>query len=342
MGAAFKTKAIAYLSGDECADIAELWAFTNNTLLPRLVSLNGFIDFAGTPQPEGIDYLKMIELAQEDMQKKDWQTHGLYYTQKGSMYENEFLPLEAIKEIEKIADPVMRRQIIEGEYVEIGEKYFGYQRVRNAVDPNLQLQEQGWPGRKYLTVVDFAGGESVWADFTVIMVLDYTEEPYKLVYFNRFKGGDMPIPVQYKLVEDVTMRFGGKGTCIVDNSSLGGRNALQFLSDIRPIPFETSPKNKGEMLATMKISFDGGLSPTRRRQKERNSNNDFIDTNPDWGNIRMPDIPPLVSELMNYKLNDKKIRQDCVMCLGMGIHWIEMRRPKTTRREAVDFDLAAL
>ena len=189
MGVAFKMKALAYISGDECADIAELWTFTNNTLLPRLVSLDGTIDLVGTPQPEGTDYMRMIELAEEDMEKPDWKEKGIFYTQRGSMYENEFLPRDAIEKMKRTMDPVMAQQVIEGEYVEIGDKYFGFERIQHSVDRELQLVEQGIPNRKYITSVDFAGGESAWADFTVIMTIDYTEEPYKVVQFRRFKGG---------------------------------------------------------------------------------------------------------------------------------------------------------
>jgi hypothetical protein len=341
MGVAFKMKAIAYLTGDECADIDELWTFTNNTLLPRMISLNGKIDFAGTPQPEGTDYIRMIEMAEEDMKRSDYLTRGLFYTQKGSMYENIFLPREAIEEVERIADPIMRQQIIDGEYVETGEKYFGFERVQNAVDKNLHLQDSGYGNRKYVTSIDFAGGESAWADFTVIVTIDYTEEPYKLVYFNRFKGGDMPIPIQYKLAEEVALKFGGKGTLIVDNSSLGGKNAMQFLAHLLPISFETLPKNKAEMLATFKITLDGGQSELFRRERERIGES-WREKNSTWGLLRIPNIPVLISELMNYKLDDKKLRQDCVMAVGMAIHWIEMRRPKQIRKRAVDFDLAAL
>lgn len=341
MGVAFKMKAIAYLTGDECADIAELWTFTNNTLLPRLISLNGKIDFAGTPQPEGTDYIRMIEMAEDDMKLPDYKTRGLFYTQKGSMYENVFLPREAIEEVERIADPIMRQQIIDGEYVETGEKYFGYERVMNCVDKELKEITEGYPGRQYITAVDFAGGESAWADYTVIVTVDYTEEPYKVVNLTRFKGGDIPIPIQYQMVRDTVEKFGGRGRVIIDNTSLGGRNAMQFLADLIPISFETLPKNKGEMLATFKITLDGGQSSERRRDRERNQHGDWKDKNNTWGLIKIPNIPVLISELINYKLVDKKLRTDCVMALGMAIHWIEMRRPKQIRKQALDFDLAA-
>ncbi len=339
MGVAFKMKSLAFITGDECGDINELWIFTNNTLLPRVVDLDGSIDLVGTPQPEGTDYMRMIEMAEEDMRKPDWKENGLYYTQKGSMYDNPFIPKTAIEEVERIADPSLREQIIRGESVESREKYFGFTRIQNAV-ADIQLLEQGLPGRKYITAVDFAGGDSAWADYTVIMTVDYTTEPYHVVYFNRFQGGDISIPMQYKLVEEVCLKFGGKGRIIIDSSALGGKNAMAFLSHLNPISAEYGATQystkKAEMLATLKIAFDGGQ--TRKRVRVKNDLGDFVDENPDWGLLKIPNNLILINELQNYKLDDAKIRTDCVMTLAMAIHWIEMRRPKVVRRRAVDFD----
>jgi hypothetical protein len=345
MGSAFKMKGLAYVAGDECADIDELWTFVNNTLLPRVVSFNGTIDLVGTPQPEGHDYLRMIEMAEEDMKRPDYETRGLFYTQKGRMYENSFLPKAAIQEIERIADPIMREQIINGEYVEIGDKYFGFDRIQNAVDPTLQLIEYGEPGRKYITSADFAGGESAWADYTVILTLDYTEEPFKVVNFKRFKGGDVPIPMQYKQVEETVMAFGGLRTLIIDGSALGGKNAKAFLDHLQPISQEYGPTKsstlKADMLATLKIALDGGQSSSRKREREI-INGDWTEKKEDWGLLRFPNISSLVHELQNYKVDDTKIRTDTVMALAMAVFFIERRRPKMERTRAMDIDFLSI
>lgn len=339
MGAAFKMKGIAYASGDECADIQELWTFTNGTLLPRLAQYkNASIDFYGTVQAEGHDYMRMIEMAEEDMKNKDWKENGMFYVQKGSMYDNPFLDKQMVKDIEKISDPVYKQQIIFGEYVEGGDKYFGYERIQNSIDRKLELIQKGLPGRKYLVSCDFAGGESYWADYTVLMVIDYTEQPYRVVYFRRFKGGDMPIPMQYKLVEDVFNAFKdvdpdnkiqAQVKLIIDSSALGGKNALAFLRHLNPIQFEVTPQRKAEMLGTLKIAFDGGQNEDLRR----NGQNEV------WGIIKLPDVPVLVNEFINYRLDDKKLRTDCVMTLGQAIHYLEMRRPKQVKNRMVPFDV---
>lgn len=346
MGQAFKMKALAYASGDECADIKDLWTFTNGTLLPRMVTVeHPQIDYYGTPQPEGFDYVQMIEMAEEDMKRKDYEESGMWYVQKGSMYENVFLPEKTIRDIESIADPTLRQQIIDGEYVETGDKYFGFDRIRNMIDRSIELKEYGDSGRKYITIVDFAGGESVWADYTVIITIDYTQEPYKVVQFRRFKGGEVSIPMQYKMVEEITLAFGGKGKVIIDSSALGGKNAMAFLSHLNPISAEFGSNRgstyKAEMLASLKIAMDGGQSETRKRERVKDENGDFVDKVEDWGLIKIPDIPVLISELTNYKLDDDHIRQDCVMVLAMGVHWLELRRPKKQRRQAVELDFLA-
>lgn len=341
LGVAFKMKKLAYISGDECADVPELWTLTNNTLLMRVVDMDGSIDLVGTPQPEGHDYMRMIEMAEEDMKLPNWKEKGMFYTQRGSIYENEFLPKSAIEEIEKIADPTLREQIINGEFVEAGDKYFGFERIQHSVDPSIELLEYGLPGRKYATGADFAGGESAWADFTVILTVDYTEEPYRVVGFRRFKGGDVSIPMQYQLVEETVRNFNSQ--LIIDSSALGGKNALAFLSHLNPISQEFGPSHtsthKQNMLATLKIALDGGQSKTKRRERIRLDSGEWIEKNPDWGLIRIPNLPPLVSELQNYKVEDEKIRNDSTMALAMVIHWIEMRRPKQLFKRAYDMDL---
>jgi hypothetical protein len=227
--------------------------------------------------------------------------------------------------------------------VETGDKYFGYQRIQNMIDKTLGLIELGITGRKYITAVDFAGGESAWADFTVIMTIDYTEEPYRIVQFRRFKGGDVPIPMQYKLVEEICLLFGGKGKLIIDSSALGGKNAMAFLSHLSPISAEFGTTQgstlKMNMLTALKIALDGGQSPTRKRNRVKNEAGDWIDKTLDWGLVKTPDIPVLINEMQNYKVDDLHIRQDTVMTLAMLVHWLEMRRPKNVRRSAVEFDI---
>lgn len=181
--------------------------------------------------------------------------------------------------------------------------------------------------------------ESAWADYTVIMVADYTEEPYQICYFNRFKANEIAIPAQYALVEEVAIQRFPNSRLVIDSSALGGRNALAFLRHLQPISYDLGSRLKAEMLATLKIALDGGQSARFRRERVRDATSgEMIDLNPYWGLIRLPNIPALLNELQNYRLDDKLIRTDCVMTLAMIIHYLEMRRPKKQNQRAIDLD----
>jgi hypothetical protein len=170
------------------------------------------------------------------------------------------------------------------------------------------------------------------------MVVDYTEEPYKVVYFNRFKGGDISIPMQYELVRDVSKRFNSK--VIIDSSALGGKNAMAFLNDLNPISAEFGPTRtstmKAEMLATLKIALDGGNTDLKRDREK--VDNKWTERKEVWGLIRFPEITVLINELTNYKLDDTQLRTDCVMALAMIVHYLEMRRPRKQAKPWVDID----
>ena len=324
MGSSFKAKRLAFVSGDEVGDIPELKKFVNGTLLPRLVAMGGKLDLIGTIQADkSEDYLQMIAEAEDDEE-------GRYYLQRGSMYENTFLTRESVKETEDIADPTMRRQIIYGEYVDTGEKYFRWDEVQNMLDYNLQLIDRN-RGGQYICAVDFAAAE----DYTVIIVLDYKTEPYKLVYHQRFKGKKIPIPMQYELVKSIVRRFNAR--LIIDSSALGGKNALSFLAEVNPIGFEFTPKNKAEMLASFKIALQGGDSGELKRDLTYEGGIEK-DLNEEWGLIKVPNIPELIKELQGYKLDDDSIKTDQVMALGIAIHWLMLRRPKK-HRSVINIDL---
>lgn len=120
---------------------------------------------------------------------------------------------------------------------------------------------------------------------------------------------------------------------------------MAFLSDVQPISADFKPQGnstyKAEMLASLKIAFDGGSSEKFRRKREK-VDGKWIDMNPDWGLIRIPNIPDLTRELQNYKMDDGKIANDSVMALGMPIHWLELRRPKRQRKSAAELDFLGM
>jgi hypothetical protein len=163
-----------------------------------------------------------------------------------------------------------------------------------------------------------------------------------MVHHKRFKGKDMPIPLQYELTRDIVRRFPGR--IIIDASGPGGKNAKAFLRDLHPIPFDAGSigsdlTKKSEGLASLKTALDGGSSEEFRRISIVKEDGTVVDYNKHWGLIRTPDINELFAEMVNYQLEDKKIVTDQVMSVMMAVDWLMMRRPKNTHIRAVDMDL---
>ena len=65
------------------------------------------------------------------------------------------------------------------------------------------------------------------------------------------------------------------------------------------------------------------------------------DLEKNWGGIKCPVIRELMEEMSMYELDDAKLRQDRVATLWMAAYWLELRRPKQIRKQAVDFDYLA-
>jgi len=116
---------------------------------------------------------------------------------------------------------------------------------------------------------------------------------------------------------------------------------MAFLKHLHPIPLQMSSALKKEMLSTLKTALDGGQSEKFRRNKVIDDFGIVKDLNPKWGLVRIPDIQILEKELKDYKLDDKKLRTDCVMALAQGVFWVEMRRPRQEKNKMVPWDLAA-
>ena len=83
--------------------------------------------------------------------------------------------------------------------------------------------------------------------------------------------------------------------------------------------------NKMDMLFMLVLAL------SEARKTETDEENKVIDLNPDFGKIRSYYIPELEEQMGNYQYNpakgvsDKRLEQDEVMALGMGIWWLERK-----------------
>ena len=342
MGVAFKMKRLGFCSGDEVGDISELNTFVNGTLLPRIMFLKGSIWLVGTPQARQIavnEYRELIETAKANPK--------YYYVQEGSCYENPYLPQDFVKQIEETVDPEMRRQLIYGEFANIGEKYFTYEEISHMFDNSLPYDSQTGVcqppmGGRYVVSVDF--GASKFDQFA-ISVIRYDVEPYLLVMHKAWRGHLVPPPMQYEIVRDTVEEYQkevnrktGKVQLIYDAGGSGGKTADSFLQDLHGFPYPGPGRHYSATKASS-LSALKDLLNLYRQAIEVGGKIEDLEKN--WGGIKCPVIRELMEEMSMYELDDAKLRQDRVATLWMAAYWLELRRPRVIRKQAVDFDWLA-
>ena len=358
MGRSFKMKKLAYCSGDECGDVSDLWMIVCNTLLPRLIDMGGPLDLIGTPQPgtSQKDYKLIVEMAKEAMAlvskgvrsdmgglpTADW----FYY--EGSVYENPFLDINFIRKIESTLDEKLKRQVIYGEFVDLGYKYFTWKEVDNAFIEGLEgytaVNRQGI----YVTAADF----SVARDRTEVGVFRIDLDPIIMCKYVQFVGKEVPMEQQYDIFVGFCREYNtyGNNHAIYDAQGMGGNIAHQQIQKrgVYGHPFGLAGNQrimKMEALGALKQALSHG------RLVESNKYGKNIDMVDKWGFLKLPfksDNPnhkmfeDLREQLEGYQIDDKRIRQDGVMMLAYAMWYVEKYCAATARTKAVDFNIMAM
>jgi hypothetical protein len=305
-----------YLSIDEAGWISNLRYLMTNVILMRLAG-GGEIDLIGTPKGYG-DLYFYFERGQRGVPG--------YYSQRGSIYDNPFLPEEDIKMRDALlasADPKVREQVLYGEFVDFTGLAFTRDQRDNAFDPSLPEHRVWEEGHRYVVAWDL--GRTT--DFTVGIVLDITTRPWHLVSFTRLNrvaweeiyatidrvGKSYKVPYSYI---DAT---GPQGDVIEEELMKRGINVYGYKSSTRIL--------KTDLINTLQNALDEG-----RVAKE------FVEViDPEtgmkriepilqapgegWGILRLPMITQLMDELGVYSLDDKDIPfTDAVMSLALATH----------------------
>ena len=306
-----------YLSIDEAGWISNLRYLMTNVILMRLAG-GGEIDLIGTPKGYG-DLYFYFERGQRGVPG--------YYSQRGSIYDNPFLPEEDIKMRDALlasADPKVRLQVLEGEFVDFSGLAFTRDQRDNAFDPHLPHHVPRRDGRRY--VVGWDLGRTT--DFTVGAVLDITTRPWHLVSFTRLNRVAWEeiyatigrVAKEYSINWSRIDATGPQGDVIEEELSKRG---------IYTDPYKSSTKAlKIDLINTLQNALDEGriatdfvevldpetgvkhVEPIMQQPGEGN-----------WGLLRLPLIPQQMDEMGVYSLDDKDIPfTDSVMALALATH----------------------
>jgi len=309
-----------YISYDECAQSLHLKEELPAKIMSRLLDFGGPLDLVSTPEVDKPSHQYFFHVAKLGLRGEDG-----WFTLVGTIKDNVFLGEverdRIIKQI-KSTDPVKYRQVVYGEFVTTGKKMYDTRLIEQLWDrrePEVPLLNH-----KYLISVDW--GFSDTGDPTVFHILDYTTAPrYRLVFRESIRGGS-PFIVLARV--KMLQRDWNGAIIIHDAGAMGGTVLRKMMKEIEIHDlhdFQAGGGNKADMVFQLQVVMNAG------RNAEADAEGKITDINPWFGNLRSFYIPELEEQLGNYQYNpekgisDKRLEQDEVMALGMGIWWLEKR-----------------
>lgn len=179
-GDSLQGKPYGIITYDEGGRSSHLEEEISGNIMPRLFDWNGDLHVPSTPDQYSVSLLTHYEMYQDGLHDRN-QT----YTQEGSLKENTFFTPEQIKQQYRLYknDP-MAPQILEGKFVFGGDNIFNANDIMDAEDESLNDGVRRQPNHKYVIGIDTA----ISSDEMVYSVLDFTEEPFRLVRMMACKG----------------------------------------------------------------------------------------------------------------------------------------------------------
>jgi hypothetical protein len=305
--------AYRYLSIDEAGWIPNLKSLMTNVIVMRLAG-GGEIDLIGTPKGYN-DLYFYYERGQRG-------TPG-YYSQRGSIYDNPYLPIEDIRMRDQLlqsADPKIRKQVLDGEFVDFTGLAFTRDQRDNAFDPALEHHEEYIEGHRYAVAFDL-GRQT---DFTVGIVLDMTHRPWRMVSYVRLNK--VAWEEIYATIDRATKEYHCKFARIDATGPQGDVIEEEMTKrGIKVDPFKTSTRaQKLDIINGLQAAFDENRQVVG--ESETKDDNGSIIRHPvlegpgegNWGILRLPCISQLMDELGVYSIDDKNIAfTDSVMALAL-------------------------
>lgn len=326
-----------YISYDECAQSLHLKAELPAKIMSRLIDFGGPLDLVSTPEVDKPSHQYFFHIAKLGLEGKDG-----WFTLIGKLSDNIFLgekETNQLTEAIKTTDPVKYRQVVYGEFVTTGKKMFDsllIERIWDGFTPALPQLEH-----TYLLIGDW--GFSDTGDPTVFYVLDYTElfnelipkhlRKVRISYRESIKGGS---PFAVLAQARVLQRVWNGAKFLHDSSSMGGVIIKKMLHEMemQDVNDFSASGDKADMLFVMIVVLSAN------REVEMDGEKKIIDKNPDFGRLRGYYNPVLEEQMGNYQYNpdkgvtDKKIEQDEVMCLGMGLWFLERKILRSSLKAA--------
>lgn len=297
------------ISVDEAGLEPHLKETTSTTLQMRVTANNGPLWFVGTPDGPN-DFAEMIwdmEAKGKEVENRIWRDDQQQRALVWSIFDDNVgfgVTQEEADFQEATQDPATKEAKLRGAILFPSKSFFTpSENIVRAWVPGLKPQEVPQPGHKYVIFWDV----SVQSDPTVMIVLDVTRKPWRGVKFRRWVKPmgieDLIDSMQQEHFFWQKVQPGMIGPHVrtgYDSTAMGGAIFTQLLKGI-------SPKIGMNLGGTTKVKLQA-LADLRAMMSRLD-----VVWPEDWLTLR--------KEIMGYRLEDKNIRQDCVMTAA-GAIWV--------------------
>jgi phage terminase large subunit-like protein len=258
----------------------------SNVIEPMLADYNGSLIKIGTPNGRNHFY--------DSFTRSD----ELYSSYQFPSWSNPHISQEFIEQKKKEygESSIKFRTEYAAEFIDDQNTVFQWRAVQQCVQ-DVEQREHGVSGRSYVVGCDIAK----YQDYTVIVVLDATEEPLQLVYFERFNK--MPYSYVVERIRDLYQRF-NHAKVVVDSTGVGDP-LLEQLQNIGAEGYVFTQRSKMQLIERLAAALDNQQ-------------------------VVYPGIPELIDELKffeyvrtgsNYKLEARQgFHDDCVIALALAVY----------------------
>jgi hypothetical protein len=324
----------AYISYDEASQSLHLQQELGAKIMSRLIRYGVGLDLISTPEvdsPSHQYYMRVCKLGLKG--EEGWWALNAVFD------DNIFIPKEQRDRAKAdllATDKKKYRQVVFGEFVTGGKNFFDVREIENLW--KLTSRIIAINGRKYLLIGDWGMADE--GDPSVFYVLDYTDYltggKIKLVNHEEIKGGSPMMQFAlFRTLHDAYTTHTDDGTGIppkvlLDTNALGGVVIKKLLADLKPIDFSIP---KDEALFALKKAVSEG-----RDYYESEVDGAIIERNANYGLIESYYIQELADQLSIYHIEDKKLKQDHVMTLMMGVSYIVKKFGKAKVGKAVSLN----
>jgi len=268
-----------------------------NVIEPMLADYNGVLIKISTPFGKNHFYESFLKGQQRIQGHISFQ----FPSWSNPFISHEYLEM---KKAELGEDNPVWRQEYCAEFIEDSNNVFKWEHIAKNIDERIELLEKGIWGRKYAMGVDLAK----YQDYTVITILDVSEHPWRLVYFERFN--QKPYAYVVKKIRELYEKFNGP-KILMDSTGVGDP-ILEQLEDIAE-GYKFTNQSKINLINRLVVALE--------REE-----------------VKYPNIPTLINELKYFQYIKTKsslkmeapagFHDDCVISLALAVYAAEMASNK--------------